>query len=149
MKSRPWINQWRIHLLGLITHEALHVSTPTCPGSWEKEKHLSTKLCPSTFSFSLCEKQLTFEDKLTQEHREDPPHGHSTQGKWRTLPANHHHHPPPFFPSLLLVDLWPYLWRGWDKWKERNAQWPSNLRSVRGREASRVNVQLWLHCGTH
>lgn len=102
MKSRPWINQWRIHLLGLITHEALHVSTPICPGSWEKEKHLSTKLCPSTFSFSLCEKQPTFEDKLTQEHREDPPHGHNTRG---TLPANHHHPLPPFFP--LSSSSWP------------------------------------------
>lgn len=33
---------------------------------------------------------------------------------------------PPSHPltllSLLLADLWPYLWRGWDKWKEWNSR---------------------------
>lgn len=39
---------------------------------------------------------------------------------------------PPSHPltllSLLLVDLWPHLWRGWDKWKE----WNSRGRAVLG-----------------
>lgn len=43
-----------IHLLGLITHEAVHVGAHTCPGSSEKEKHLP----PSGLPSSLCEKRV-------------------------------------------------------------------------------------------
>lgn len=40
-KSALRANQWSIHLLRLITHEAMHISASTCLGSVEKGKHLS------------------------------------------------------------------------------------------------------------
>lgn len=35
-------------------------------------------------------------------------------------------------PSLLLLDLWPYLWSGWDEWREWNSRCPFDISSIKG-----------------
>lgn len=114
-------NQWSIHLLSLITHEAMHISASTCLGSVEKGKHLSSPSARSRSRSHCClwrhnQHWNTWEGgggvgaTLTT--------GRENKGHRLPTPI-----PPPFHPAppLLLVDLWPYVWRGWDKWKEWNS----------------------------
>lgn len=101
--------------------------------------------------FSLCKKKKqkkidwplksktssrTYERKLRTITTRRENKGHSLQN---------HQHPSSlsFFSSLLLADLWPHLWRGWDKWKDWNAHQTSNTRPVKGG----VDEQLWLLSG--
>lgn len=43
-----------------------------------------------------------------------------------------HCKPPTPLPSLLLLDLWPYLWSGWDEWREWNSRCPFDISSIKG-----------------
>lgn len=38
----------------------------------------------------------------------------------------------PPLPSLLQLDLWPYLWSGWDEWREWNSRCPFDISSIKG-----------------
>lgn len=96
------------------------------PHAWAAWKKENTSPSARSRSFSLL---FSFEGRTNTETLEGegggPRYTDTTvrENKGQHLPTPipppfHPHHPP---HSLLLVDLWPYLWRGWDKWKEWNS----------------------------